>query len=114
MYTLTVLVIIIDTHKISVHDVEYLLKQKIPNKSSEVVLVYWQLMIDIEQQMIKQVYINLVLFCLFPKILQKKKKKREKNERVLRIVTRTVYTKKILLPVDLLKPSSVINEVLYL
>ena len=59
----TVLATIIGTHEISVQNVECLLEKKF----SVTFLVYFQFIVDKEQQVIKQVYINLVIFSLFLK-----------------------------------------------
>ena len=76
----TVLVIISGPPEISVN-VEYLVSDGGKNlKSSKTALVDWQLIFDKQQQMIKQVYINLFIFRLFLKILCKKKKKRKDDQ----------------------------------
>ena len=49
-------------------------------KISETSLVYWQIIIDKEQKMIKQqVYLNMVYFCLFLNLYKKKKKRNGAN-----------------------------------
>ena len=80
-YMHTVLV----TIEILVHNVEYLEKTK--NKSSESALVFWQLMVGKEQQMIKQVYINLVIFHLYLKIWQKHERMPVMMIRILSLFT---------------------------
>ena len=59
------------------YHVEYLQKKK----SCETSLVYWQLMVDKEQRMIKQVSINSVIFRLFQKMQQKYTLKGDRNYR---------------------------------
>ena len=77
----TVLITITGTHEISVHIVEYILEK---NESSETALIYKQVMVDIEQQMIKQVHINLVIFLSISENIVRR------NQSVPMMVTRII------------------------